>query len=240
MTINPIVRSLHGANLFGLSADNNVVAPQATKMEFADEKELEILESLSVAASGALTIGSKVVIPAPAVGTVAGTGVTVVESGSGILNKTVLTFTDVDVALTDNAGTVAYGGLKVYDFPAGAILILGAVADLDLTKSSAGVNADWDGDFGVGTVTAGNNNALATTEQNIIPTTATPQAVAGVTTANGQSTATENAVIDGTSTAVDAYLNILVDDADHDVTSTPCNIIVNGTLTLHWINLGDY
>jgi len=169
-----------------------------------------------------------------------GTGVAAVESGNGIFNKTVITFTDHAIALTDEAGVVAYGGSKVYDLPAGAILMLGAVADIDLTKSSAGVNADWDGDVGVGTVTASNNNTLATTEQNIIPTTATPQAVAGVTTANAQSTSTENEVIDGTGTAVDVFLNFLVDDADHDVTTTACNLIVNGTLTLHWINLGDY
>lgn len=174
-------------------------------------------------------------------GTAAGTGVTAAERvAGGIVHQTVLTFVNTPLPLVDEAGVVAYAGLKVYDFPAGAILFLGAVADLDLTKSSAGVNADWDGDVGVGTVTASNNSTLATTEQNIIPTTATPQAVAGVTTANALSTATENAVVNGTSTAVDAYLNLLVDDADHDVTTTPCNLIVNGTLTLTWINLGDF
>lgn len=174
-------------------------------------------------------------------GAAAGTGVTASELvAGGVVHQTVLTFADVEIALTDNAGVVAYGGLKVYDFPAGAILLLGAVADLDLTKDAAGVNADWDGDFGVGTVTASNNNSLASTEQNIIPTTATPQASSGATTANGQSTATENAVIDGTGTAADAFLNFLVDDADHDVGGTPTNLIVNGTLKLTWINLGDY
>ncbi len=174
------------------------------------------------------------------VGAVAGTGVSVVEHGEGIVHKTVFTLADAAITLADEAGVVAYGGLKIYDMPAGAIYFLGCVADLDMTKSSAGVDATWDGDFGVGTVTASNNNSLASTEQNIIPTTATPQAAAGVTTANGQSTATENAVVDGTGTAVDVYLNFLVDDADHDVTSTPCNLIANGTITLHWINLGDY
>ena len=121
--------------------------------------------------------------------------------------------------------------------PAGNIVVLGAVSDLALTLSAAGVNADWDGDFGVGTVTASNNATLSSTEQNIIPTTATPQAVSSATTADGESTAV--AVIDGTATAADIYLNFLVDDADHDVTSTPTNIVVNGTLKLFWMNLGD-
>jgi len=180
------------------------------------------------------------VTAAPSLGAVSGTGVSVEELSDGITNKTTFTFTNVDLALVDEAGVVAYAGLKIYDCPAGVIQFIGALADLDLTKSSAGVNDDWDGDFGVGTVTASNNNSLATTEQNILPSTATPQAVAGVTTANGFSTATENANIDGTSTAADIYLNLLVDDADHDVTGTACNIIVNGTLTVFWRNLGDY
>jgi hypothetical protein len=166
------------------------------------------------------------------------TGLTVTEEGAGPIHKTVLTFDDVAFALVDEAGVVAYKGTKVYDMPAGNILVLGATADLALTKSSAGVNADWDGDFGVGTVTASNNSTLSSTEQNIIPTTATPQAVAGATTAKGINAAAI-APLDGTATAIDIYLNFLVDDADHDVTSTPCNLVVNGTLTIHWIQLGD-
>jgi len=172
-------------------------------------------------------------------GAVNGTGVTAVES-TGAVNKTVITLADHAMALTDEAVVVAYAGSKLYDFPAGATYILGAVADLALTLSAAGVNANWNGDFGIGTVTASNNGTLATTEQNIIPTTATPQAVASATTATGQSTAAEHAVYDGTTTPVDAYLNILVDDADHDVTTTATDIIVNGTVTLTWINLGNY
>lgn len=167
-------------------------------------------------------------------------GVSAVEYGDGIVHKTVLTLTDQAVALVDEAGVVAYGSKHLYDFPAGAIHIVGATADLDVTKSSAGVDADWNGDFGLGTVAASNNATLSTTEQNIIPTTATPKASASATTANGQSTATENAVLDGTTTAKDLYLNVLVDDGDQDVTTTACNLIFNGTITLVWVNLGDY
>lgn len=170
----------------------------------------------------------------------AGTGVTLTSEQLQV-RTALLTLADVDIALTDEAGVVAYGGLKILDFPEGAVCILGAVADLDITKSSAGVNDDWDGDFALGTVTASNNASLTSTEANIIPSTATPQATAGATTANGQSTATEcPAYLDGTGTAVDVYLNFLVDDADHDVTSTPCNLIANGTIKLTYAVLGDY
>lgn len=176
----------------------------------------------------------------PDAGAASGTGNTATESGNAAIQRVVLTLVNTPVVLADNAGVVAFGSLKLYDAPAGHLLILGAVMDLALTKSSTGVNADWDGDIGLGTAAANNGAALATTEQNIVPTTATPQAVAGVTTGDGASTTTESGVIiDGHTTPVDVFLNILVDDADHDVTTTPCNIIVNGTITLTYINLGD-
>lgn len=169
-----------------------------------------------------------------------GNGVVLTSETPGT-QKLVLTLTDVEIPLVDEAGVVAYGGLKIADLPEGAITFLGATADLAMTKSSAGVNDTWDGDFGLGTTTAGNDATLATTEQDLIPTTATPQAVAGATTAKGQSTATEvGAVFDGTTTAIDVFLNFLVDDADHDVGGTPCNLIANGTITIVYAHLGDH
>lgn len=167
-------------------------------------------------------------------------GLEVKEQGIGAARKTVFKMTSMHVPLTDSAGVVAFGGLKLYDFPEGAILFGGAVLDGALSKSSAGVNADFDGDVGVGTATASNNATLSSTEQDLIPTTATPQAVAGVTTCDALSTSTEAAkVFDGSGTAKDLFLNFLVDDADHDVTTTPCDLIVTGTLVVHWTNLGD-
>lgn len=166
------------------------------------------------------------------------TGLTAKSGGAGAWRTVEFTFVNTPVPLADAAAVVAYGGLKIFDFAEGAAHILGATAGLVVTKSSAGVNADFDGDFGVGTVTASNNATLSLTEQNIIPTTATPQAVAGATTAKGALTAV--AILDGTTTPIDVYLNFLVDDADHDVTTTPCNLIVNGTLTLHYLWMGNH
>ena len=165
--------------------------------------------------------------------------VSATEYGAGLVHKTVLTLEDFTVAMSDAAGTTGYGGAKLYDLPEGAICFLGAVADLDLTKSSAGIDDDWDGDFSVGTDTAGTDASLSLTEANIIPSTATPQASGGVTTAAGQTGTAGSTVVDGTATALDVYLNLLVDDADHDITSTAANIVVDGTVTLSWMNLGD-
>lgn len=150
--------------------------------------------------------------------------------------KTVLTFKDTPIVLADEPGVVAYGSLKVFDAPAGILAIDNATANIAVTKSSAGVNADFDGDFSFGSVAASNNATLSTTEQNIIPTTATPQAVAGATTATfaGMSAA---ARLGSVASPLDVYANFLVDDADHNVAGTPCNLILNGTFTMYWRNL---
>ena len=170
-----------------------------------------------------------------------------VENGSGVVltseqlqvRTLLLTLTATPVVMTDNAGVVAFGSLKVADLPEGNICILGAVMDLALTLSAAGINADWDGDVGLGTAATDNNATLASTEQDIIPTTATPQAQASATTAKAMSTSTQISTFDGTTTAKDVYLNLLVDDADHDVTTTDTNIICDGTIRITYVNLGD-
>lgn len=166
------------------------------------------------------------------------TGMTAESSGAGHHRTVVITFANTPLPLIDNAAVIAYGGLKVLDLPEGAIAFEGAVVALAVTKSSAGVNTDWDGDFGVGTATAAADATLSATEQNIIPTTATPQAVAGATTAKGVATA--GLFVDGTTTPVDVYLNFLVDDVDHNVAGTACNLILNGTLTLHYLFQGNH
>lgn len=168
--------------------------------------------------------------------TIAGSGAS--SSDTSGFTKTVLTLKNRTIALADNAGVVAFGSSKIFDFPQGSIIIQGATANLAVTKSSTGVTATFNGDFAVGTAAADNTATLTTTEANIIPSTPTPAATAGATTAKGRSTAA--VTLDGTTTAVDAYINFLVDDADHDVTTTPANLILNGTVTILWANMGDY
>lgn len=163
-----------------------------------------------------------------------GTGVSAAAS-PGTVQK-VLTFKNTPVALVDHASTVAFGSVKFWTFEAGQINIVGAVANLVLTKSSAGVNATWNGDFGIGSVAADNTATLSSTEQNVIPTTSTPAAVAGVSSAKGKLLTA--ALLDGSVTPVDLYVNLLVDDGDQDVTTTPCNLILNGTVTITYANLG--
>ena len=173
------------------------------------------------------------------VGAAAGTGVVAVETGYGDYKTTVLTLTNTPIVLVDNAGVVAHGGLKVYDFPLGLVYVQACVLNAATTLSAAGVDATWEGDVGVGTVVADTGNTLASTEQNIIPTTEIAAAVASVGICDCVSTASEHVIFDGTGGAIDVYINMLVDDANHDVTSTPTNIILNGTMRLNWIYMGD-
>lgn len=169
------------------------------------------------------------------------TGLTIAGARNGNVHKTTLTFENVVVALSDNAGVTAYAGKKLYSFPAGYQLLLNSTANLVITKSSAGVNANWAGRFGLGTVTASNDATLTGTEQNILPSTLTPAATAGVASAVGVATATEApALLDGHVSAVPVFFNVLVNDTDHNVNGTACNFILNGTLTLTWINYGTF
>lgn len=208
-----------------------VTIPINGRMQWDDEG-LRITDSSGQALAAATASGTVLT------GTAAGTGVTATEESlGGVMRKTTLTLTDVVLALADEAGVVAYKGIKVYDLPAGLQTFLGAAASLSVVKDSAGVDDAWDGDFSMGTVTASNNNALTSTEANLIPSTATPQAVAGATTAIGVSSAL--LMVDGHSTAGDLYLNFIIDDADHDVTGTACNLTVNGTITLYWMSMID-
>jgi len=194
----------------------------------------------AITADGGLSVDSAITTDQN-VGAAAGTGVVAVEQGIGPMHRTVLTLTDTPIVLSDAAGVVAYGGTKIYDFPGGLIMWHGAIIDLTVTKSSAGVNDDWDGDVALGVQAAGSDGTLTAGEAVLVPSTATPQASSGETTAKALSTSTEMGTAgDGTATPLDVYLNFLVDDADHDVGTTPCNLIANGTIVLTWTYIGDY
>jgi hypothetical protein len=218
-------------NLDDTGALSAVNASGTTIMALSAAGDLSV-PSLTATTSQTTTVG---------VGAAAGTGVSAAELGNEVLHRTVLTLSSTPVVMADEAGVVAYGSLKVYDLPEGLINILGCSVNLALTLSAAGINADWDGDVSLGIAAAGNNATLSGPEAALVPSTATPQDVASATTAKAAATTTEAGTVgDGTSAALDVYLNLLVDDADHDVTSTPTNIVCDGTITIVWAFLGDY
>jgi len=151
---------------------------------------------------------------------------------AGVVKQTTLTLDLTganEISLADGADHGA--GVKVYDFPAGRILVLGAV--INCTTSIDGASGGGATvDLAVGTVTAADDATLTSTEANIIPSTAT---------ADGASTwkaaLAASAQFDGTSTAVALYVNAGVTNA---VSGSTVTVQLSGTLKVTWINLGDY
>ena len=176
-------------------------------------------------------------------GTENGSTVSCTHYGNGILNKTVLTCTATPITISDDAGVAQYGGVKVFDFPAGWIHTMGAVIDGALTAGVTGTIIDnWDGDVALGTVTATTGATLTGTEANILPSAAVSAGASdkiGIAEAGPVATAlTESGGrwLDGSATAIDMYLNFVIDD---DVTHTSGTATFTGTITFVWINLGD-
>lgn len=201
------------------------------------------LSSVVLAAGSTLKIDDQgIVVSATAtaagVGAAAGTGVVASEQGNGAIQKTVLTLTDAPISVID---ALAYGSQKIYDFPGGRILILGVTANLAFGVTSdrtSTINASAAMDWAIGTAAA-SNVTLATTMVDLIPKQ--DKDLDGVdaayTTSQGAALAA-SAHFDGTGTAKDAYLNVsFPTGTDIDADGT---LKVSGTVTIHWINLGDY
>ena len=165
------------------------------------------------------------------VATVAGT-----ESQT-LINTTVLSLDDVGVSVIYTGGdTNAIGSTKIYDFPEGRILVLGAIVDSFLITSfpTNTMDAADNGDFSFGTAVPDADGVLDGAAIDIIPSTA----IDGLTTTNSAALAA-SAQFDGTTTAKDLYVNLSIDHGDLTGASTNA-LTVDGTVTIHWINLGDY
>jgi hypothetical protein len=159
------------------------------------------------------------------------------DGGPGGFYRTTITLNDVSQTVVN--GT-EYQGTKIYDFPECRMYVIGAVATLRQKTTSAiasTLNSGVTGAIGVGTATA-SATTLATTMQDIIPTTAFTSS----TTINVAGTAVtavlaSPAVFDGTATAKDLFLNTAyatTGDVDADATQT-----ISGTIVITWCNLGD-
>lgn len=171
-------------------------------------------------------------------------GVSAVEgSDASGRQKTILTLSDVALPIVSVTTGNGVGGLKIYDMPAGWIKFEGATANLSL-RIASGKQADFtdatpEGDLGIGTVAPANADSLGTdaTDDNIC--TATAFTCSSYADASITLPPEANLLVNGTVTPVDVYLNGLVDAADIDDGVTT-EVLVSGTITMYWINLGDY
>lgn len=220
----------------------------AAKHTFAGDLTLSGNNTLSGenTVSGPMTFSSAPVLAtAPkttvGIGAKSGTTVTATEYGDGVLHKTVLTCTATPITIADDADTAQYGGVKVYDFPIGMLLTLGAVIDGAVTLGATGTITDtWAGGIALGTATAATGATLTGTEADIMPEVNVAAATAKVATVDAVSAATaltESGArwLDGTSTAKDLYLNLVVDDS---ATHTAGTGTFTGTITILWATLG--
>lgn len=184
--------------------------------------------------SGAETVGAAVT----------SIGIKATECGTGAVRQTVLTFTNTPV-VTGNTTGASFGSAKIYDFPKGRIAVLGVTAYFtQITfNTTAGTNGDiaggGSGDFSIGS-TATADATLATTDVDMLPSTAMLDPfVTGVGRSNVVGALAAAAQFDGTTTAIDAYLNVIIDDADVSDAAASDNVYFTGTVTITWINLGD-
>ena len=167
--------------------------------------------------------------------------VTAEELGDGAMHKTLLRITSLPITVISVTTGNGVGGSKIYDFPEGQLNVLGTVSDLSLVIAEADqadfTDATPAGDIGVGTLAPANADALGTdaTDDNF----STAVALTMAAYSSSSQLVSEAALIhDGTSTAIDMLVNILIDaaDIDDDTTST---VYVSGTVLIHWMNLGD-
>ena len=167
-----------------------------------------------------------------AVGT-GGTGVTVSQAAPQVVTTT-LTVDGLSVTMTDAGAAGSHGTASLFTFPAGNIVILGAITDLALVAGAGGIGDTAAVVASVGSAAVGTDNAtLTSTEANIVPSTAATLS-SGAGTAKGESTAP--VTLDGTSSAAVARLNLAVPDGDSSASDT---LAVTGTVKITWINLGD-
>lgn len=155
----------------------------------------------------------------------------------GPMCQTTLTLNNVPQAVVN--GT-EYQGTKIYDFPAGRILVLGVTATLQQKTTSA---IDTTLNSGTGAISLGTSTAsnvsLTGAMVDLLPSTAfTSSTVINTAGTAVSASLAASAHFDGTSTAKDVFLNTAyatTTDVDGNATQT-----ISGTIVISWLQLGDY
>lgn len=151
-----------------------------------------------------------------------------------------LTFTlaAARISVTDAAGSGSSGSLQLYDFAQAGVVILGCRQNYTAFAEGAALTGGaGDAAFvmGLGSVAANaGDGALTSTEVDVGAVTST------ITLSGGTGVGTkfngENGTFDGTTTALDVFLNWSGSAATIDANST---IDVTGTITIVGLLLGD-
>jgi len=219
------------------------ISSAADTLSVQDSAGSAVAEILSGESSKVYGSTSKVYADTPAgAGVKAGATVSVQEFGDGVWHKTVLTCVATPITIADEAGQGQYGGVKVYDFPEGMLATLGAVIDGSVIGGVTGtIIATWDGDIGLGVEVVSDHQDATGKIGVVLQSTATSQAIAKVANVDAVTIATKLTEsgarwLDGTGTAKDLYLNLLVDDSASHTAGTAT---FTGTISFMWAILGD-
>lgn len=165
----------------------------------------------------------------------AGTGVSAVENGDGVFHKTTLTCTAVSVTLADGAHG---GGQLLYTFPEGVVKILGTTLDGAVTNTAAFNASTADTfSFALGQVVGADDDDLTSTEASIFAKVTEDTDSGGTLTRASDGYFATDLAVDGHTAAATVYANFAVAAANN----TDANDFgLTGTVTITWVNLGDY
>ncbi len=173
------------------------------------------------------------VVPSGSAATVA-----VLEEGNPFIHQTTFTITAASATITDATTAGAHGGIQLYDFPEGLIQIVASSSDLAITAGAGGIADTASVVCSLGSVvTATDNATLTSTEITFGPSTAATLS-GGVGACDIDGTTAITAVVNGSATASDLFLDFAIPDAG--VTDGQNDTIaVTGAVTVTWIWLGD-
>lgn len=177
---------------------------------------------------------------ATAVGAINTTSGLSVDIKYGPAGNFLLTFTltAVSLTVTDAAGSGSSASLKIFDFVQGGVVALACRQDYTaFAEGAALTGAAGDAAFimGLGSAAANAGDAALTGTEVDFGAATNTITLSGGTGTGGKFSCTA-AVLDGTATAVDLYLNWSGSAATIDANST---ISVTGTITVAGIMIGD-
>lgn len=168
--------------------------------------------------------------------------VTVEEMGTDAMRRTRFTLTNMPLPIVSVTTGNGVGGTLIYDFPEGFILRQGAVCNLSILVAAAD-QADYtdntpSGDLGLGSLAPANADALGTDATDDDFSTATAFVMAAFADPAVDLPSEASALVNGSSTALNLFVNGLVDAADID-DDTTSQILVSGTIDVIWSLVGD-
>ena len=164
------------------------------------------------------------------------TGVAVENNAAYTVHRSVFTFTNYAMTVVDSGSDGGHGSELLMTFPEGHIQILsGHQAFTAMISDATNIDTDAIFDWAVGSakVDSDANDVLAGTEQDI---TTKEDGTLSAGTLTFDTLNSTLFALDGSDTAITAYLNVAVTEADMGDTDT---MYCTGTVSINWFYMGD-